>query len=423
MKLFKNEPDAANRGNLDAPSPPPPFTSKPDTMQQNPDHRLDMGMGQSLENPAPKSRLGRAKRALQETTPEPKSAEPSWAGFQSVDPTEFVGPDESVDTADQIILPNAPFTPSITAPFTPSFTASITASFTPSFTQGQADPAPEFALDEPSGPLLSPSAPSLDLPTLPPFVPLTSVDHDAGAPDFEVLSAPTKDVSLDELRAILTGAPDRFASIEHATWDPAAAAAKIATPNLETAEGFRLAASEHLSGAGEPGVVAMESESALDSPTYSNADVAARPLPDLSEFDRVTAAARAPATKGRIRSRKGRLASVFAKQEVPDAPLTQSLSARSTKVLRIGAGALLVLGLALVGFLQFRGEAPSPTIPSVTVENTVASVTTSPGQPLDIPIAGQTTKPAATSPDAVEDDFFSEGEDFSSSEGEDFTVK
>ena len=370
---------------------------------------MDMGMALSTPDDAPKSRLGRAKRVLQKSNNPTKSTGPSFAGFQPVDGNA-----------------PAPSAPPLPPPPLPSM-----ASFTSATDDDAFELAPQTAPD-PLNPFSGEVA-SLDLPVV-----SSPVDH-LPLPDLESLTpTPTKDVSLEELRAILTGAPDRFENIQHATWDPMAAATKQAEPSFESqTEKFRIAAAnlaampptDTVSDApvSDAAAFATTNEASVGAFTAARgpviADITAQPLPDLSGFDRstierVTKESITPAKT----MKKGRLAAVFAKQDAPNPSLAESLSERSTKVLRIAAGALLALGLLLVAFLQFRGDdTPKPTIPAITVENTTPSVGSPSGNPIDVPIAGQDS--TSTIAGAVEDDFFSEGEDFSFSEGEDFTVK
>lgn len=473
MKLFENDPDAANLASSDA--SPQRLGHDADTMQEPAEDRMGIGMGNSSDGSAPKSRLGRAKRALQETKPEPKVTGPSWAGFEPVEPEGILLPADTppqlaafealaieslpsasigFEPAHQSTSPAPPsgFEPVLSPGFVPQFdppkldqpstsvrseVATTAEPFTPSFAGGHTtSPAPDFLLEEPpSAPHSSAYSPlSLDVTPLDSTPPGSPTD--SSAPDISVLMPPAKDVSLEELRAILTGSPDRFENIEHATWDPIAAAAKVATPSFELPpDRFRISAEQPVA------VPAVEVPSSADerdhldatqAPEYSSqapeysteADrsfeevdarsVTAMPIPDLSAFEQTTTDRVKKESKTPKTPKKARLSTVFAKQDVPDVPITENLSERSTKVLRIAAGALLALGLLLVAFLQFRDDSPKPAIPAITVDNTVASVTTAPGEPLDVPIAGATE---------VDDDFFSEGEDFTFSEGEDFTVK
>ncbi len=424
---------------------------------------MDMGMALSTPDDAPKSRLGRARRVLQQSNDPTKSTGPSFAGFQPVDdpgPGPFApplsAPPLSASLTSTPPISSLTSTPLSAPPFpsgaltsTPPFSAPLPSGALPSTPLTSTPPAfpntASFTTDEDAIELTPVSAPtpsnpfsgevaSLDLPAV------TSTVDDLPLPDLEAFTpAPTKDVSLEELRAILTGAPDRFENMQHATWDPIAAAAKQAEPSFESqTEKFRIAAANlaavppidaETDALTDAPALAAASATATEDPVGAFAtprgpiaDITAQPLPDLSGFerstiDRVTKESKTPAKI----MKKGRLAAVFAKQDVPNASFAESLSERSTKVLRIAAGALLALGLLLVAFLQLRDDTPKPTIPAVTVENTTPSVESPSGNPIDVPIAGQDS--TSTIASGGHDDFFSEGEDFSFSEGEDFTVK
>ena len=454
MNSFENEFEPTDDAPSSAPGVPRQQTPFTGTISAPSDSRMDMGMALSTPDDAPKSRLGRAKRVLQQSNDPTKSTGPSFAGFQPVDdpgPGPFAPPLSAPPLSASLTstpptssltstppLSAAPFpsgsvtsTPPLSAPLTstpPAFPS--TASFT---TDEDAFELTPVSAPTPSNPFSGEVA-SLDLPAV------TSTVDDLPLPDLEAFTpAPTKDVSLEELRAILTGAPDRFENMQHATWDPIAAAAKQAEPSFESqTEKFRIAAANLaavppidaetdapadapvLAGASAPATEAPVG--AFATPRGPIADITAQPLPDLSGFerstiDRVTKESKTPAKI----MKKGRLAAVFAKQAVPNASFAESLSERSTKVLRIAAGALLALGLLLVAFLQLRDDTPKPTIPAITVENTTPSIESPSGNPIDVPIVGQDS--TSTIASGGDDDFFSEGEDFSFSEGEDFTVK
>ncbi len=489
MNSFENEFEPTDDAPSSAPGVPRQQTPFTGTISAPSDSRMDMGMALSTPDDAPKSRLGRAKRVLQQSNDPTKSTGPSFAGFQPVDdpgPGPFAPPLSTPPLSASLTstpptssltstppLSAAPFpsgsvtsTPPLSAPLTstppfstplpsgaltstPPFSAPLPSGAQPSTPVTSTPPAfpntASFTTDEDAFELTPQSAPtpsnpfsgevaSLDLPAV------TSTVDDLPLPDLEAFTpAPTKDVSLEELRAILTGAPDRFENMQHATWDPIAAAAKQAEPSFESqTEKFRIAAANLaavppidaetdapadapvLAGASAPATEAPVG--AFATPRGPIADITAQPLPDLSGFerstiDRVTKESKTPAKI----MKKGRLAAVFAKQDVPNASFAESLSERSTKALRIAAGALLALGLLLVAFLQLRDDTPKPTIPAITVENTTPSVESPSGNPIDVPIAGQDS--TSTIASGGDDDFFSEGEDFSFSEGEDFTVK
>jgi hypothetical protein len=368
-----------------------------------------------------------------------------------------------------------------------------------------------------------------------------------GAPfDALGLTPPSNDVSVDELRAILTGAPDRFETVERATWDPDTVAGTNASPTpswpspisasptastdstdgggatdtpaayserLKQSEPFEPFTTATMSSASDGGFVAPSLDGstrpgmidpATDMTGFPGADkvkgfakgkkekepkapkaakvkepkpeedgskrrlfgkkkpsippgpaseslVPSAPTigtpmsplpgtaPSLSPFPASGVTEMPPSVIGfgfppdepiaesgkqskEKKNRKSRLGSTFAKQDGPVPTLTDNLSDRSTKLLRIGAGALLALGLLLVAFLQFRGDPKTaiPSVPAITVENTSGSPSTAAsGEPLQVP----TIKPGGATSASTADDFFVEGEDFSFSEGEDFAVK
>jgi hypothetical protein len=393
-----------------------------------------------------------------------------------------------------------------------------------------------------------------ELPTIPDLAPKSwkmpqpDVDSEAAfasaAPNIPGFSPPNNDVSVDELRALLTGAPDRFETVEHATWDPLEVAANtnpnshgqlpqhqpgpsfdggFVAPPLDSArpgmidpstdmtdmpgatadkvKGFAKGKAEKLAkapkppkepkapkqpkapkepGSSESGFkrklfgkkVAPSSASGppvvdlpvlvpgsltSSAPGSSSAEVGssvpsgvsevpgftgfgdsrptdgATPLPSIPgfTFDSDESADSPAAEKKREKREKktkaeSKFGAIFAKQDGPTPTLTDNLSDRSTKMLRIGAGVLLALGLLLVAFLQFRpSTTPPDSVPGITIENPAGSIetpsTAASGEPLPIP-----TKTGSTSTNPVaegEDLEFSEGEDFAFSEGEDFTVK
>jgi hypothetical protein len=395
-----------------------------------------------------------------------------------------------------------------------------------------------------------------DLPTIPDAAPTSwkmpqpDVASEAAfasvAPSIPGFSPPNNDVSVDELRALLTGAPDRFETVEQATWDPQEVAANsnpnnlgqipahqsgptfdggFVAPPLDSArpgmidpstdmtdmpgatadkvKGFAKGKAEKLAkapkppkeprapkqpkepkepkrpGSSEAGskrrlfgkkvapsatsgpptvdlpllVPGSISSSSTGSSSATGSSVVSgvsevpnftgfedsRPtnggtqLPSIPgfTFDSDESGDNPVAEKKEKREKREKKAkseskfgAIFAKQDGPTETLTDNLSDRSTKMLRIGAGVLLALGLLLVAFLQFRpSTTPPDSVPGISIENPAGSVetpsTAASGEPLPIP-----TKSGSSSTNPVaEEDFFAEGEDFAFSEGEDFTVK
>ena len=279
-------------------------------------------------------------------------------------------------------------------------------------------------------------------------------------------TTPQHDITPDQLRALLLGEPDRFEHLRNATWDPATAVAQqpawssspSETENPVPTLPDALPRTESRWNEAPSTMQTVNSgsfaspTSSFDFPISGSRPTVPVDLPgdarfrDTSEVD----VAEVPKPK-----RTSKLKKAFEKQDGPPPPIADSLGDRSTKLLRIVAAGLLGLGLLLVGYIQFRdtdGQTPVNSIESVVVPNADPTI----AAPLDVPIpsvqvvstapasiatsettvalAGETETPSTavtettiaetTTPDtAPTDDFFAEGEDFSFSEPEDFSVK